>query len=569
MLLKSIILIAVLFTVQIYSQDLTRSELDSLYTKFLQLRAPELLPETDLPQELTQVDRKCGFGIISQIRTNFDYFSSERQVILNSILQRKVKQKSMVSPSGFFRIHYDTTGSQTPMYDPTLTTEENVYKVALAADSVFRFEVNFLGFPEAPSDNGAGGDNLYDIYITSADGNYGFTDPEIPLGNDRFASYMEIHYDFQGSSFATHGLNAMRVTVAHEFHHAIQIGNYIYRDEDRFFYELTSTSMEEFVYDNVNDYYAYISNYMNNPSRNFFRFSSYLDGYDLAIWNIYLRDNFGYEIIREQWERMPTQRALYAISNTLVFRGTSFAKEYNRFGIWTYFTDVRAIPGLYFEEAEYYPLLTPLANISYPQYNYAQVEAYSTSNNFLKFINTTNSDTLFAIVSNGDVSSAITEPNQRYNFTYTLFSDTLSGTRKLANRYSADFSLSGSNVWSVSEILNDVVILADSIPGQIPEDISYAYPNPFNYKSNFLSTPLIFFPFDSELSEEVDFNVYSIDMQLIYNKTLNIQNLPGDQQGVSWDGKDEGGNILASGIYIYVIKKGDEIVTGKIVIFNE
>ena len=34
-------------SVQIYSQELTQLQLDSLYTKFLQLRAPELLPQTD------------------------------------------------------------------------------------------------------------------------------------------------------------------------------------------------------------------------------------------------------------------------------------------------------------------------------------------------------------------------------------------------------------------------------------------------------------------------------------------------------------------------------------------
>ncbi len=53
-------------SVQIFSQDLNQSQLDSLYVKFIQLRAPELLPQTDQPTELTLEDRKCGFGIVSQ-----------------------------------------------------------------------------------------------------------------------------------------------------------------------------------------------------------------------------------------------------------------------------------------------------------------------------------------------------------------------------------------------------------------------------------------------------------------------------------------------------------------------
>ena len=57
-----------------------------------------------------------------------------------------------------------------------------------------------------------------------------------------------------------------------------------------FFMRLTSTSMEEFVYDDVNDYYAYMDSYFNNtdaamPKQN---------GYNIAIWNIYLKDNFGF-----------------------------------------------------------------------------------------------------------------------------------------------------------------------------------------------------------------------------------------------------------------------------------
>ncbi|MCW8810758.1 MAG: hypothetical protein OQK64_07345, partial [Ignavibacteriaceae bacterium] len=136
---------SLLFMAQIHPQELSRPQLDSLYTKFLQIRAPELLAQPELTEEISPGDRKCGFGLISQIKLNFNYFSLERQNILKSILQRNEKQKSIISPSGFFRIHYDTTGSQTPVYDPSLTTDENAYEVALAADSAYKFEVNFLG----------------------------------------------------------------------------------------------------------------------------------------------------------------------------------------------------------------------------------------------------------------------------------------------------------------------------------------------------------------------------------------------------------------------------------------
>jgi hypothetical protein len=554
---------------QTYSQELSRSGIDSLYTKFLQLAAPELLPQTAQLKDLKFEDRKCGFGLISQIKLNFNYFTLEQQNILKPLLQRKVKQTSMVSPSGFFRIHYDTTGSQTPIYDPSLTANENAYQVALAADSAYRFEVNFLTFPPPPSDNGEGGDDRYDIYITTADGNYGFTQPETALGNDKWTSYMEIHYSFQGSGFATHGLGAMRVTVAHEFHHSIQMGNYILRWEDSFFYELTSTSMEEFVFNTVNDYYAYMHSYFNSTDKSFSDPSH--SGYDMAIWNIYIvnyyghiLNNYGFEIIKRQWELIPTQRAMIAIGNSLLEINSNFTHDYNRFGIWTFFTGPRTVQGKYFEEAVNYPLVRPLSKISYPQYPYADVNAEATSNNFIQFGNTTNGDTLYAIVTNGDISSVISYPTQTFQFKYTLFSDTLSGNRKLGDNYSARFEVTNPVWWSVSEILNGILLREDATIIPINEASgSFAFPNPFRYNGN------VSISFDGKQGEDVDFNVYSSDMILVYSHPKSAASLFNNTIGISWDGFDKDGNKLASGVYIYVIKKGDNVVKGKVVIFNE
>ena len=288
-------------------------------------------------------------------------------------------------------------------------------------------------------------------------------------------------------------------------------------------------------------------------------------GYNLAIWNIYLvkyYDDFG--IIKRQWELMPTQRAMIAIGNSLLEKGSTFARDYNRFGIWTFFTDTRSVQGKYFEESENYPLVTNLANISFPQFTYAEVNAKATSNNFLKFGNALNGDSLYAIVTNGDISSIINNPLQTFYFKYTLFPDATSGQRKLGDNYSANFQVSNPHWWSVSEILNGIVVREDSTNIPVNESSeSYAFPNPFKYDGN------ISISFEGKLGDEVDFNVYSSDMSLVFTKQKPASSLLNNTVGVNWDGKDENGNKLASGIYIYVIKQGDEVVKGKFVIFNE
>jgi hypothetical protein len=148
---------------QIYSQELGRYQLDSLYTKFLQIRAPELLEQNIQHVTLSLEDRKCGFGILNEVKSHFDNFTFEQRQILKKILYRPSDmQKSIISPSGFFRIHFDTTnsnGNGIPSYVPGWSIDQNVAEVAKALDSAYNFEVNFLGFPPPPPDR-PGSQNL-------------------------------------------------------------------------------------------------------------------------------------------------------------------------------------------------------------------------------------------------------------------------------------------------------------------------------------------------------------------------------------------------------------------------
>jgi len=529
-----------------------------------------LLPKSDQPFELTLEDRKCRFGIVNDIKINFNSFTVEQQILLKPLLDRPTLQTSIVSPSGFFRIHYDENGTNRPNYISGWTVDQNVSEVAKALDSTYLFEVVYLGFLPPPPDNGAGGDNKYDVYILNVNqGIYGETAWEDKVGSVNWTSFIQIDNDYSG--YYSEGLDGMKVTVAHEFHHGIQLGNYSvlnenfpYRNADAFFYELTSTSMEEFVYDDVNDYYAYMTSYFNNtdialPRQN---------GYNLAIWNIFLKDNFGFSLLKRQWEFIPSITAILAINQSLNELSTSFPKELNRFGIWTYFTGFRKIPGRYFEEGGNYPLITPTFTIQYPSPP-PDMKSVPTANNFVKYNIPTNTDTLVAIVTNADAFSANDNPSQLFNFQYILYSDPNTGQRELTGNYSSTFSTSNSTFWSVSEVLNNLLIREDSLQLPTAGTIEYAYPNPFYYSRGYVTGSLMFFTYDANVGETVDFNVYSVGMQIMYESQMNVQILPGDQRGVSWDGKDVSGNKLASGVYIYVIKKGSEVVSGKVVIFNE
>jgi len=317
--------------------------------------------------------------------------------------------------------------------------------------------------------------------------------------------------------------------------------------------------MEEFVFDDVNDYYAYMPDYFMNAHKAF----PNQNGYNLAIWNIYLQKNFGFEILKKQWELIPIQQAMFALGNSILERNSTFARELNRFGIWTYYTGHRTVAG-YFEEGASYPLISPHSIIPFPQFNSVQVDAQETSNNFLVFNITSNNDSLFVIATNGDINSAALQQNPQNIFDYILYANANSGQRKLTDDYSSDFIVSDPNWWSVSEILNGLIVREDSAIVPITDIAeSFIFPNPYRYSGD-LSISI-----EAKLGENLDFNVYSSGLTLIHSSQEIATPLINNTIGVSWNGFDNEGNKLASGVYIYVIKNGDEVVKGKVVIFNE
>lgn len=565
-MLKTLLFILTFSIVSINAQEFNRSKLDSIFNLYTNLRGVNTSDKSQKQIEMDPAYRKCGMGLVEEIKSNLSLFTLEQQTVLSKILQRPSLPKSLVTQGGFFVIHYTDTGNDAIVYDINL--------LAQALDSSYNFEVNYLGYPPPPSDGVEGGDGRYDVYVKNLGNLYGQTSSENQIGVSSFTSFMEMDNDFSG--FYTQGINAARVTAAHEFHHAIQMGNYApvsgsssIRSSDLFFYEITSTAMEEFVFDSVNDYYGYMLDYFRNPERPLLL----NNGYDLAIWNIYLQKNFGFGILKRQWEFMPTIPALDAVNESIIEKGSTLGFEMSTFGIWTHFTNSRSINEKYFEEAANYPLIEPTStvvfNAPFKQYD---MSVGPTANYFLK-INLPASDGNFiSIISNSDIQSATTNPNQVLNFSFSIFNDTTSGVKVINQNYSVSFSRDNQAFWNNSGILNNVVVYGDSnVQISNLEGETYAFPSPYKYST--FSSVAIAFNSKEILSNEVDLNVYSVGMHLTYvGKAIIVKSYLRNSKRYSeifWNALDNDGNKLPSGVYIYVIKSGEDIYKGKLVIFND
>jgi len=134
---------------------------------------------------------------------------------------------SYQSAGSHFLIHYTLEG-----YDAVDSTTTNadgvpdfVYETAQAAERSYSLLIDTLGFQSPPVDDIFSRET--DIYIINLGGAaYAYTYDENPVqATDRpydYTAYTVIDNDFVG--YLTTGLNGLRVTVAHEFFHVVQLG---------------------------------------------------------------------------------------------------------------------------------------------------------------------------------------------------------------------------------------------------------------------------------------------------------------------------------------------------------
>ena len=115
----------------------------------------------------------------------------------------------------------------------------------------------------------------------------------------------------------------------------------------------------------------------------------------------------------------------------------------------------------------------------------------------------------------------------------TGISDYTYGAFKLEPRDDDDIDLIGVGADS-NQISNNKILL-------------YNYPNPFNPSTTIYLT--------AEHTENAKLFIYNIKGQTI--KTLIDKNIPAEEHSVVWDGKDDNGKSVASGIYFYRLKVGD------------
>lgn len=550
--LASILIFLMTYNLFAHNYSVASNHLDSNYYAFLRIKG---ILGNEYDNYIT--DKKCGFRVVNSVKSNLNLYTKDKQDKIKSVLQRPTKQATLITPSGKFKIHFDTTGANAIQY--------SVIELAKALDSVYNFEVNVMGFPPAPDDFGMGGDNLYDVYVHNVSPLYGYTEFENVVGPNRYTSFVVIDNSFHESDYYTKGIDGARVTVAHEYHHAIQIGNYKYAEGDVWFYELTSTSMEEFVFDSINDYYVYMPNFFNRPDKIFTGF----DGYSQAVWNIYLHKffNYNFSIFVRQWEIFRDYSALEAIKKSIEERGKSFRTVFSQFYLYNYYTGYRSKPEQYYEEGINYPLV----RFNYPIQFIQPSRTINGSSqpcaaNYYLVIDSLSKipfppDSIAIILVNSNIDSALNWSGLSRLFNYSIkisSSQNDASYKKISENLFSKLDVNDPINWTDFYVVNDTASIIT-----ITNVAELAFPMPANLnKHNFIRIPV-----PSNWLGDVDLYIYSAGMDLIYSSKTTPQ-IFDTKLVVQWDGKNLNNEKVSSGIYFYILINGDKKSIGKIVIVN-
>ncbi len=330
------------------------SENDAVIYRALAIVRPEAVPTRYL-SEVT-VPGKCATDEVREA-TKIIMSDSTAYKSFRDILSRPVTQVAYQSPQGYFWLHYDTSGTHAvPLADGNGNgVPDYIDHAASYADSVWRYEVQDLGFLPPPADGTQGGGlDQYDIYFQRLTV-YGYTQLESPGPNPwyDYSSHVVVHNNFNGfppnQDPEGNVYGALKVTIAHEFCHALQFA--YDAGEEIYFMEETSTWMEDMAFPATNDNYNYLPYFYSVPEQGLQKTGNH--EYAAFIWPKYLQERFGPAIIREIWSECRYNSAIGSWSYVLDSAGSSLQDEFTRFLVWNYHTGDRATPTTFVSGADY------------------------------------------------------------------------------------------------------------------------------------------------------------------------------------------------------------------------
>lgn len=495
-------------------------------------------------------------------------------------LYRPQMANQYVSPYGKFKIHYDMAGVHAVENKDINKNGVPDYIDSLAYyfDYVYKVEVEELGFHSPYPDDNLGGSEHIDIYVieigngVELDTYYGSATPDgyLPSNGKWTRQYsfinMDNNYSIHDSTlmndgrkrrtYSLLGIDAMKVTAAHEFHHAIQ---FIYGipeiSEALSVNEMFSTYMENRVFPESKDYMQYVKALLKNFPKSPFGDGNPENGYRYGIYIHYLESLYGDEIVRRVWEILESgAKEFKSINIALEEKGSSLEKSWKGFLNWLYYSGPRA------NRTDKY-----ISRYDFPDFTWTSVKTFELGGSdqvvmqilpyeirplrylLAKENKYDTKDTIDVLISNTDTLSVFSQNITLADVQFTLEPEEGSN----ANLCDYLYTISSNKSYT------DTVYCRK---GAQSKYISHAYPMPYSKaKDNQLFIPT---PKQPAFDEKVFVTILDSRLIEVWSGRLRvgISNL----NRVVTIAPEELG--LNQGVYIYKVEYANEIESGKIVI---
>jgi len=572
-------------------------------------------PESPLLQAGEELEfRKCGTPIMAEAFSLWSQLSEETRALLRPYLAERPQLEFFYdTPDGNFRIHYDTSGANGVDMSHGINAEGIPLYVDTCAQilhNVWQKEITEMGYPQPPADDfyEEGGTAAYDVYLKNLGNIYlGLTQPDeiIPGGGNGVpigTSYLLLDNDYQGYQGydPEQWQEMMSVTAAHEFFHAVQFGidlSEYYEspddtDSDIWWHEMTATWMEDIVYNEVNDYYAYLSAFFEHPD---WALTSQqgLYMYGACLWPRFLSERFGNDIIHDIWMqcgRKAYLNSIEAFSEQLEARGSSFHEELGRFRLWSYYSGDRhdVIPFSFSEGMNYptidesqflnqhdeYPFTDTISALIAPKYlgvaylKFLRPTADSTIDFKLKI--THDNLNLWALTAARMTHSSDPELVSTRSITGPLIVPSWQNYENLmvmvipySEQYTENKNIGGQVfIYEVSDTLHGITV-----------DEIVLGPNPYNVDQGLLKVMV-----PRRAKEETDVCFFTVAGELVrggrgeatlYLKEGESNNHDASTHIFTWDGRNGDKQQVASGVYLCLVRLGSQKSIQKVAVFRE
>jgi len=358
--------------------------------------------------------------------------------------------------------------------------------------------------------------------------------------------------------------------------------------------EMSAVWMEDVCYDQINDYIHYLPWFYSYPWLSLKTFSydwsepeSSYHAYASCVFPIFLSERFGTEIIRLIWERCswwPGHSFDFSTDDVLNYEygGKSLNEEFRQFTIWNYFTDFRTDTTCFFSEGALFPSVeinqvhssypVDVSSIIHPPSNLAS--------NYIRFI-TGSSPGGLSIHFDGEDEGAWKVSLIGYKSGFPPLLEQLDldslkrGTFEVHNwqdyqeiimiRAVVDWSDAIFTYHYSAESDNNLTYVMGEEADFAPSSFSLCqnYPNPFN-----ATTCIRFTIHSSSPSAPLSTELKIFNLKGEWVRTLVDQELSTGSYEVTWDGKDNEGNPVSSGIYFYRLNRGNSEKTKKMIILK-